>query len=91
MTDRPASGTPSLQTVLKVVQVLEAVTLEQSGHVNLSKISRVLGWSRGATHQYLSSLVRAGWMQQNEDRQYQLASRAAAFGRYAIKHAGIPG
>jgi DNA-binding IclR family transcriptional regulator len=84
------SGTPALQTVLKTVQVLEALAQDDSDSVSLSRVSTLLGWSRTATHQYLSSLVRAGWLQQDGDRQYQVTSRAALFGRFAIEHAGIP-
>jgi len=84
------AGTPALQTVIKVIQVLEAVMDQGTDEVSLAKLSQSLGWTRGATHQYLSSLVKAGWMQQDADRRYQLASKAAIFGRYASEHAGVP-
>lgn len=84
------AGTAALQTVIKTVHVLEAVMDQGTDDVSLTKLAEQLGWSRGATHQYVASLVRAGWMQQNANRQYQLASKAAIFGRYASEHAGVP-
>jgi DNA-binding IclR family transcriptional regulator len=84
------AGTVALQTVLKTVQVLEAITQQESETVSLSRVSELLGWGRAATHQYLSSLVRAGWLQQDGDRQYQLATRAAVFGKFAVEHAALP-
>lgn len=84
------AGTPALQTVIKTIRVLEAVMDQDSDHVTLAALTHSLGWSRGATHQYLSSLVKAGWLQQDAQRRYQLASKAAVFGRYASEHAGVP-
>lgn len=79
-----------LQSVLKTVSVLEAILRLNESRVSVSEISQTLGWSRAATHQYLSSLLAAGWLQQTAGRKYELTAQAAVFGRFAVAHAGVP-
>lgn len=80
----------SLQSVSKTILVLETFLKFADGRSSVSNLARELGWSRAATHQYVSTLAEAGWLQQNERRDYQLSPRAAVFGRFAIEHSGIP-
>lgn len=80
----------SLQSVSKTILVLETFLKFPDGQASVSVLARELGWSRAATHQYVSTLAEVGWLQQNERRDYQLSPRAAVFGRFAIEHSGIP-
>lgn len=79
-----------LQSVMKTVSVLETILRLNRSEFGVSDIARSLDWSRAATHQYLSSLLAAGWLQQTEGRKYELTAQAAVFGRFAVEHAGIP-
>lgn len=79
-----------LQTVTKTIAVLEALLKVDQDRVGVTEIAEELGWSRAATHQYLSSLAAAGWLQQDASRKYVLTSQAAIFGRFAVRHAGVP-
>ncbi|WP_200331753.1 IclR family transcriptional regulator [Leucobacter sp. L43] len=84
------SGPTTLQSVEKTIRALEVFMHFDRAAVTLSEIADALGWSRPATHQYLTTLVHTGWLQQDSRRQYRLSIRAAAFGRFAIAHAGVP-
>lgn len=79
-----------IKSVLKVVDIMEAILRLNKPQAGVSEISDILGWSRAATHQYLSSLLAAGWLQQSTDRKYELTAQAAVFGRFASTHAGVP-
>lgn len=80
----------SLQSVSKTILVLETFLKFPGGRTSVSSLARELGWSRAATHQYMSTLAQSGWLQQSEDREYQLSPRAAVFGRFAIEYSGAP-
>lgn len=80
----------SLQTVTKTIKVLEAFLGFEGGRTSVSRIAKELGWSRAAAHQYVSTLAAAGWLQQDEEREYRLSPRAAVFGRFAIEYSAIP-
>lgn len=80
----------SLQSVSKTILVLETFLKFPDGRTSVSSLARELGWSRAATHQYMSTLAQAGWLQQSENREYQLSPRAAVFGRFAIEYSGVP-
>ncbi|RBP63575.1 IclR family transcriptional regulator [Brevibacterium sanguinis] len=80
----------SLQSVSKTILVLETLLKFPDGRTSVSELSRELGWSRAATHQYVSTLAEAGWLVQNTRRDYQLSPRAAVFGRFAIEYAAVP-
>lgn len=80
----------SLQSVSKTILVLETFLTFPDGRSSVSELSKVLGWSRAATHQYLSTLAEAGWLVQNAKRDYLLSPRAAVFGRFAIEYSGVP-
>ncbi|WP_309132569.1 helix-turn-helix domain-containing protein [Brevibacterium sp.] len=80
----------SLQSVSKTILVLETFLKFPVGRTSVSELSRELGWSRAATHQYVSTLAEAGWLVQNEKRDYQLSPRAAMFGRFAIEYSAVP-
>lgn len=56
----------------------------------MSELARELGWSRAATHQYVSTLSEVGWLVQNQKREYQLSARAAVFGRFAVEYSSVP-
>ena len=84
------AGPTTLQSVEKTIRVLEAFLQFDRAAVTLSEVAETLGWSRPATHQYLTTLVHCGWLQQDARRQYRLSIRAAAFGRFATAHAGVP-
>ncbi|WGW13239.1 helix-turn-helix domain-containing protein [Saxibacter everestensis] len=80
----------SLQSVSKTILVLETFLKFPDGRSSVSGLARQLGWSRAATHQYVSTLAEVGWLVQNEKRDYQLSPRAAVFGRFAIEYSGVP-
>lgn len=80
----------SLQSVSKTILVLETFLKFPAGRASVSELSRELGWSRAATHQYVSTLAEVGWLVQNSKRDYQLSPRAAVFGRFAIEYSGVP-
>ncbi|WP_162230821.1 IclR family transcriptional regulator [Leucobacter japonicus] len=82
--------TTTLQSVEKTIRVLEVFPQFDRPLVTLSEVAEALGWSRPATHQYLTTLVHCGWLQQDTKRQYRLSVRAATFGRFATAHAGVP-
>ncbi|MGW9021645.1 IclR family transcriptional regulator [Leucobacter chromiiresistens] len=84
------SGHTTLQSVEKTIRVLEEFMHFDRAAIALSEIAEALAWSRPATHQYLTTLVRTGWLQQDSQRRYRLSIRAAAFGRFATAHAGVP-
>ena len=84
------AGPTTLQSVEKTIRVLEVFLQFDRAAVTLSEVAESLGWSRPATHQYLTTLVHCGWVQQDPKRQYRLSIRAAAFGRFATAHAGVP-
>ncbi|UOQ55922.1 helix-turn-helix domain-containing protein [Leucobacter allii] len=84
------SGPTTLQSVEKTIRVLEVFLQLDRATVTLTEVAEALGWSRPATHQYLTTLVHCGWLQQDERRQYRLSIRAATFGRFATAHAGVP-
>ncbi|WP_449281901.1 IclR family transcriptional regulator [Leucobacter sp.] len=84
------SGPTTLQSVAKTIRALEVFPRLGRTTLALSEIAEALGWSRPATHQYLTTLVHSGWVQQDSRRQYRLSVRAAAFGRFATAHAGVP-
>ncbi|MEJ6488953.1 helix-turn-helix domain-containing protein [Leucobacter sp. USCH14] len=84
------SGHTTLQSVEKTIRVLEVFMHFDRAAVTLSEIADALEWSRPATHQYLTTLVHTGWLQQDSRRKYRLSIRAAAFGRFATAHAGVP-
>ncbi len=75
------AGTPTLQTAVKTIAVLEALSRQEERAVTLAHLAHALGWSKAATHQYLSSLVHAGWLEQDEERRYRLGSGAVLFAR----------
>jgi len=79
----------SLQSVSKTIQVLESFLKFDEGQSSVSELARELGWSRSSTHQYASTLAKAGWLVQNEKRDYQLSPRAAVFGRFASENSGV--
>ena len=80
----------SLQSVSKTIRVLETFLRFPDGRSSVSELSKVLGWSRAATHQYVSTLAESGWLMQNVKREYQLSPRADVFGRFAIEYSGVP-
>lgn len=80
----------SLQSVSKTIQVLEAFLEFDGGRSSVSELARLLGWSRAATHQYVSTLAESGWLMQNDKREYLLSPRAAVFGRFAIEYSAVP-
>lgn len=80
----------SLQSVTKTIRVLETFLAFPDGRSSVSDLARELGWSRAATHQYVSTLAEVGWLVQNAKRDYQLSARAAVFGRFAIEYSGVP-
>lgn|SRR5699024_5773494 len=80
----------SLQSVSKTILVLETFLKFRDGLASVSQLARELGWSRAATHQYVSTLAEVGWLVQNERRDYQLSPRSAVFGRFAIEYSGVP-
>lgn len=80
----------SLQSVSKTIVVLETFLKFPDGRSSVSELSRELGWSRAATHQYVSTLAEVGWLVQNTKRDYMLSPRAAVFGRFAIEYSGVP-
>jgi len=84
------AGTPTLQTVVKTIGVLEMLSREDADSVGLARVAEVLGWSRAATHQYLSSLVRANWLEQDADRRYRLAHGAVLFAEAVAQKIGTP-
>lgn len=84
------AGTPTLQTVVKTIDVLEAFGQEDSESVSLARIAETLQWSRAATHQYLASLVRAGWLEQDADRRYRLGDGAVLFAEAVAQKTGTP-
>ena len=80
----------SLQSVSKTILVLEAFLKFEGGRTSVSDLARLLGWSRAATHQYVSTLAESGWLMQNDKREYLLSPRAAVFGRFAIEYSAVP-
>lgn len=80
----------SLQSVSKTILVLETFLEFEAGTSSVSDLARKLGWSRASTHQYVTTLAEAGWLVQNEKRDYLLSPRAAIFGRFAIEYSGVP-
>ena len=80
----------SLQSVSKTILVLETFLKFPDGRASVSELAREVGWSRAATHQYVSTLAEVGWLVQNAKRHYQLSPRAAVFGRFAIEYAAVP-
>jgi DNA-binding IclR family transcriptional regulator len=80
----------SLQSVSKTILALEAFLKFDGGQSSVSSLARELGWSRAATHQYVSTLAEAGWLVQNDKREYLLSPRAAVFGRFATENSGVP-
>ena len=46
------AGTPTLQTVVKTIDVLEVLSQEDADSVGLARVAEALGWSRAATHHY---------------------------------------
>lgn len=80
----------ALKSVLKTVTVMEEILRLNKSHIGVSDLAEALGWSRAATHQYLSSLVAAGWLQKTPTKKYELTAQAAVFGRFAVEHAGVP-
>ena len=84
------AGTPTLQTVVKTIDVLQAFSAEATESVSLARMAEVLQWSRPATHQYLASLVRAGWLEQDADRRYRLGHGAVLFADAVTLKSGTP-
>jgi DNA-binding IclR family transcriptional regulator len=84
------AGTPTLQTVVKTIDVLEALSQEGAEAVSLARVAEVLQWSRAATHQYLASLARAGWLEQDSDRRYRLGYGAVLFADAVAQKSGTP-
>ncbi|WP_270889311.1 IclR family transcriptional regulator [Pedococcus sp. 5OH_020] len=84
------AGTPTLQTVVKTIDVLEALSQEDTESVSLARVAEVLQWSRAATHQYLASLVRTGWLEQDADRRYRLGYGATLFADAVAQKGGTP-
>ncbi len=80
----------ALGSVVKTIKVLESFLRLGDRPIGPTQVATELGWSRASTHQYLTSLVEAGWLQQNATREYQLTGRASLFGRYAVSHASAP-
>ncbi|MEU6408286.1 helix-turn-helix domain-containing protein [Microbispora sp. NPDC046933] len=84
------AGTPMLQTVVKTIDVLQALSQEDTESVSLARMAEVLRWSRPATHQYLTSLVRTGWLEQDQDRRYRLGYGAVLFAEAVAQKSGTP-
>lgn len=84
------AGTPTLQTVLKTIEILEVLSREPTDAVTLARVTEALQWSRPATHQYLASLVRAGWLEQDASRRYRLAGGASLFAQSVAERSGRP-
>lgn len=70
---RPALGSPrtAVDRVLACLQFLAA----DSGAVGLDEISKSLDLPKSSTHRALASLVRAGLVEQDDDRRYRLGLR----------------
>jgi DNA-binding IclR family transcriptional regulator len=83
------AGTPILQTTLKTIELLEVLT-RFGTHAPLASVAEALGWSRSATHQYLASLARMGWVEQDHERRYRLGSGAVLFARSIVELEFLP-
>mgnify|MGYP002623545443 CR=1 FL=1 len=84
------AGTPVLQTAVKTVELLEVLARQGAEAVSLARIAEQVGWGRAATHQYLNSLVHAGWVEQDAERRYRLGGAAFVFAQSVGQHAGAP-
>ncbi|RWZ46060.1 hypothetical protein ELQ90_16375 [Labedella phragmitis] len=84
------AGTPILQTALKTIEVLEVLSRFGAQPASLGSIAEALGWSRAATHQYLTSLSRTGWVEQDQERRYRPGSGAVLFARSIVELDFLP-
>ncbi|MEJ6488216.1 helix-turn-helix domain-containing protein [Leucobacter sp. USCH14] len=73
---RRATGTPVLQTGLKMLTVIDALARAEAG-LSVSGLAERLGWARAAAHQYLQTAVAAGWAFQDDRSVYRVSLRVA--------------
>ncbi|KTR83409.1 IclR family transcriptional regulator [Leucobacter chromiiresistens] len=73
---RRATGTPVLQTGIKMLAVIDALARAEHG-LSVSALAERLGWARAAAHQYLQTAVAAGWAFRDENAVYRVSLRVA--------------
>lgn len=79
---------PVLTSTQKALALLE-IMATQPRSAGVSELARLVGASRGTVHKQLTTLVAAGWVEQNAQGRYGLSLQAARVGNSALRHAGL--
>jgi len=75
MPDSDRRKTPSLPSVPRALEVLERIASSRNG-LNLTQLTRTLGFPRSTLHCLLLTLERAGYLQRTADQgRYQCGAR----------------
>ncbi|MBL3698865.1 IclR family transcriptional regulator [Leucobacter luti] len=69
-------GTPVLQTGVKMLAAIDAMSRESAG-TTVSALAELMGWGRATAHQYLQTAVAAGWAYQDKNQAYRLSFHVA--------------
>lgn len=70
------TGTPVLQTGMKILSAIEVLAAADDG-LTVTSLAEKMEWTRAAAHQYLQTIVAAGWAYRDESSQYRISFHVA--------------